>query len=254
MNRLSTLKSIKFVVLIYFIFYSHFLLAQEKVVLQIRTIAVSPYGINNDDKSCGIYYDLINNTAKKLNYEIEHVIQPYARILNELKFGGIDLAILFKYEELQGFVTFLEPLLPINNVVLALSGVKLDSFIDLEGKRLGYLRGARFSIDIDNNTKIVKYETKDFLQSLKMLKAGRLDAVIGPQEAILSAASKLGMNDDSFSKPLIVSTRTPWLQLSNKSTNQQSVQQFKEHFKQLLNEGDLQSLYSKYQENDYKCY
>jgi polar amino acid transport system substrate-binding protein len=232
---------------------SFFIFAHVNENLQIRTIAVTPYGMNSGDTSCGIYYDLISKVVKKMNYKPEHRIHPYARIIHELKVGKTDIAILFKYKELDNFVTYLVPLPSINNVVLALKGTKFNNVKDFEGKILGNLRGANFSPDIQANTKIIKYETKDFLQSLKMLKLGRVDAVIGPEEAIYSAALKIGLSVDSFDKPYIISSKTPWLQLSNKSNNKQKSMDFKKEFKKLLDNEELQLLYSLYRENNYQC-
>ena len=236
----------KFLLLFLFL-NSYHLLAFEKNKLQVRTIAISPYGIESSNKLSGIYYDLTNLLLKKLNYECTHLIYPYVRIIHELKTGKTDLSIMFKYKELEPFVQYLYPLPTLKNVVLGRKGLNLVSIDSLTGKTIAYLRGAKFSDKIDDNKSIKKYMVDNFNQGLLMLNKGRVDAIIGPLQPIRHAANKLHLPEDFFGLPLIVSERTPWLQLSNKSLNKISVEQLKTVFSAIMNQGDYEKIKSKYQ-------
>lgn len=213
--------------------------------VQIRTIAVAPYGIENNLTRSGIYYDLANLLIKDSELNSHHRIYPYARIISELKTGKTDLTIMFKYKELKDYVVYIAPLPALANVVIGLKGNRFKSISDLEGKTLGYLRGAKFSDEIDTNIKIKKYRTNDFSQGIKMLARGRIDAIIGPMEPIISAAYSIGMVN-IFDEPLYVSERTPWLQISRKSKLQMSVNQIRAAFNNILTRGELKKLQHKY--------
>jgi polar amino acid transport system substrate-binding protein len=186
-------------------------------------------------------------------YTSNHLIYPYARIIHELKSGKTDLSILFKYKELEDFVIYLAPLPSLKNVVIGLKDFEINDIKSLEGKRLGYLRGAKFSDEIDNNPNIIKYETDNFSQSIGMLKLGRVDGVIGPLEPIYKAGKEYGLNVDSFGKAFVVSTRTPWIQLSKNSKSKLSVSKVVESFKKAMLKGELQTLYDKYTSNQFEC-
>jgi len=219
----------------------------QSSALQVRTIAVSPYGMNSGTQLSGIYYDLANSLLAKAGIESEHHIFPYGRIMHELKIGKTDLTIMFKYKELADYVDYIYPLPTLKNVVIGRKGTDYHSIKQLEKLSIAYLRGAKFSDDIDNNPEIIKQTVSDFHQGLLMLQKGRVDAIIGPMAPILSSAQKFGLSRDFFGKPLIVSERTPWLQLSKKSQNKVSAKQLKAIFSQMMAQGELKKIQQKYQ-------
>ena len=220
--------------------------AQETSSLQIRTIAISPYGNESDGQLSGIYFDLLNLSLKHVAVNREHYIYPYARIMQELKTGKADLTIMFKYEELAPYVEYIFPLPPLENVVIGTKNQHFHSISDLHGKTIAYLRGANFSNKIDQSTNIHKYRVGDFSQAISMLEKGRVDAIIGPLEPIYSAAKKLNISKSFFGHPIIVSQRTPWLQISKKSIHKVSIAKLKKEMSILMRQGELASLKLKY--------
>jgi len=228
------------------VFYGN-AVAKETSFLQVRTIAVSPYGINTGAELKGIYFELTELLLTKTALKNDHFIYPYARIIHELKIGKTDLTIMFKYPELSSYVTYIYPLPALKNVVIGRKNDVFPSIESLHGKVIAYLRGAKFSDVVDNNAAIFKQEVIDFNQGVILLQKGRVDAIIGPLAPIQSAANKLYLKDDFFGEPLVVSQRTPWLQVSNKSLQKISVKQLKQSFALLLQQGELDKLKSKYQ-------
>jgi polar amino acid transport system substrate-binding protein len=213
--------------------------------IEIRTIDVSPYGIDSNGDFSGVYYDLANLLFSKED-KINHSIYPYARIVYELKSGNTDLTIMFKYKELENYVTYIAPLPPLQNVVVGIRGRNATSVDDLEGRSIAYLRGAHFSNEIENNSSITLYRTKTFKRSVEMLIAGRVDAVIGPFEALLMAAKSLGKNKDFFGEVLVVSERTPWLQVSNQSKYKFDIIELEKEFTNIIKNNKLEYLKKKY--------
>jgi polar amino acid transport system substrate-binding protein len=213
--------------------------------IEIRTIDISPYGIDNKGELSGVYYELASLIFRNEN-RVNHAIYPYARIIHELKTGHTDLTIMFKYKELESYVTYIAPLPPLRNVVLGVKGQSINSIADLEGRSVAYLRGANFSNEIEHNSAITLYRTKNFKKSIEMLIAGRVYAVIGPFEALLMAAKSLGKKRVFFGKELIVSQRTPWLQISNKSRHKFNERELKDKFKKLIKNNELEDLKNSY--------
>lgn len=219
------------------------LAANDKI--EIRTIGVSPYGIDNNGELSGVYYDLANLLFTKED-NINHSIYPYARIIYELKTGYTDLTIMFKYKELEDFVTYITPLPSLQNVVVGVRGNNISSIEAIEGSSIAYLRGANFSNEIENNSTITLYRTKNFKKSIEMLIAGRVEAVIGPFEALLMAAKSLGKNKGFFGEPLVVSQRTPWLQVSNKSKHKFNIIKLEKKLKENIKNKTLEHLKKSY--------
>jgi len=229
------------------LFFCAEILSNEHSVLQVRTIAISPYGIESQDQQSGIYYDLANLLLKRTNLDSEHYIYPYARIIHELKVGISDLTIMFKYEELVPYVEYIYPLPTLKNIVVGRKGQDFTSIESLHGLTIGYLRGAKFSDAIDNDNAIHKQTITDISQGVTMLSLDRVDAIIGPSAPIFSAANDLNLADDFFGKPLVVSERTPWLQLSKKSSHKVSQKQLKAVFSEIMAQGELEKIQRKYQ-------
>ena len=215
--------------------------------LQVRTIAIAPYGIDDSGKLSGIYYDLTHSLLIKSGLASEHHIFPYGRIIHELKLGKTDLTIMFKYKELANYVDYIHPLPALKNVVIGRYGHDYQNIKQLEGLNIAYLNGAKFSDEIDSNPKINKQIVEDFNQGLLMLKKSRVDAIIGPMEPIISGAKQLGLSKSFFGKPLTVSERTPWLQLSKQSKNHISAEKLKAIFNKMMDQGTLESIQKKYQ-------
>ena len=222
-----------------------------KRALEIRTIAILPYGIQADEASGirspgGIYYDIANLLAEEAGYQANNYIVPYARIIFELKSGQTDMSILFKYPELAEHVIYIAPLPPLQTVVIGLKGSRFEDIEVLKGKRLAYLRGAQFSDAIDQNKDIITVETLNFVLALKMMLFNRVDAIIGPMDPILSAAIKLGKDIELFGEPLVVSERTPWVQVSKQSADKVSVEHLRSTFAELEAAGAISQIRNQY--------
>ena len=221
-------------------------MADDNFSLQVRTIDISPYGIKANQLLSGVYYDMANLLLDRVGISREHHIYPYVRIMHELKTGKTDLTIMFKYKELAPFVEYIFPLPPLKNVVIGRKAQVFDSIESLHGKTIAYLRGAKFSDDIDKNSAIKKYTVINFEQGLLMLKNGRVDAIIGPLEPIYNAANKLNLTKGFFNSPLVVSKRVPWLQVSKKSLHKISKKQLETVFSTLIKQGHLTRIKAEY--------
>lgn len=221
-------------------------LGDESKTIEVRTIGIPPYGIISDTDSSGIYYDAANLLAKEAGYQVNNRIYPYARIVNELKTGQTDMTIMIKYRELHGHVIYIAPLPALKTVVVGLEGTRINSIEDLKGKRLAYLRGAKFSDEIDDDPEIHKQTTNDFVQGAKMLAFGRVDAIIGPLAPILSAVEGLKTEDVVLADPFVVAERTPWVQISKQSVDRLSADQLKQSFLNIVNRGGLKEIRDSY--------
>ncbi|WP_415901661.1 substrate-binding periplasmic protein [Neptuniibacter sp. QD29_5] len=220
--------------------------AESHEPIIIRTIGFPPYGIEGPSSTGGIYYEMANILVEKAGYYPENSVAPYSRIIRELKSGKADMTIMFKYEELKEYVIYVAPLPALQTVVIGLKGTTFESVHSLKGKEIAYLRGAKFSTQIDNDPEIRKYSTVDFAQGVKMLKRGRVDGIIGPIDPILSAAKQLNEDRNLFGDPLVVNENTPWVQISKKSRDKLSIEKLNEAFKELQSEDVLNALRRNY--------
>ncbi len=215
-------------------------------LLKISTLDFPPYAINDGSTPRGIYYDTANRLAREAGFESSNTITPYARIKSELKSGQTDMTIMFKYKDLEDHVIYIAPLESLKIVVIALNGTTFKSTENLKGKKIAYLRGANFSRVIDTDPEILKHKTADFLQGVKMLMAGRVDAIIGPMAPIISAAESVNRGGNLFGEPLVLTEKTPWVQISKKSSERVSIEKLKLIYDDLEKRGVLNAIRDRY--------
>ncbi len=157
---------------------------------------------------------------------------------------------MFKYKELEDHVTYIAPLPSLKNVIIGLNGSYFPDINSLKHKNIAYLRGAKFSDKIDNDPDISKTLIRDFNQGIIMLLAKRVDAIIGPLDPITVAFNNITIieqhSNQTLGLPLIVSERTPWIQLSKHSKSGISIKELTAHFQNILKRGDLEKLRQHY--------
>lgn len=239
-------KQLVAVLLLYCWFFPACYGVENSRYIQMRTISIPPYGIEGSKHLGGIYYELANLLAKESGYQAENYIYPYARIRGELKSGQTDLTIMFKYDELADYVTYIVPLPSLKNVVIGRADSSFQSIESLEGKTLAYLRGANFSEEIDEDPHIYKQRITNFEQGIHMLALGRVDAIIGPLVPIMAALHNSQLSVNLLGQPFTVSERTPWLQMSKKSRHHHAIDNLRKHFNIILKRGELDRLRKKY--------
>jgi len=171
--------------------------ASEKP-LKIGTLAVAPYGINTEGDLSGIYYDLANLIVSNAGYSSNNKVTPYARIVKDIKLGKIDLTIIFKIPALEDYVDYVVALPSKKVVVMGLQGASFKDISDLSGKKIVHIRGAKFNEQIDHDKSIQKYQVSDYTRGVKMLIAGRADAIIGA----LSTIERVALNIEKKELPI----------------------------------------------------
>lgn len=149
-----------------------------------------PYSYKDENGAAsGTLVDLMKKLANESKLSFEFVFCPWARCINLIESGQIDLlAGLSKTEQRQSHLLYLEP--PIFSQKASYSfyvkdpKVVIESYSDLSGLVVGKLRGSQhfMKFDQDNNLNIVNATDIETLFSL--LKTGRIDAFIHVNETI----------------------------------------------------------------------
>ena len=212
------------------------------IELKVRTIGFAPYGFAENNTPAGIYYEAANLILKHSELTGQNSVAPYSRIKAELISGQCDMTIMFKYSELEPYVHYIAPLPPLKVVVIGMSGSSYPSIQSLKGKRIAYLRGASFSAEIDSDEDIKIIRVTDLYQGIKMLVVGHVDAVIGPLDPIYRAALRIPKGPPIFGEPLVVSVRTPWVQVSKQSKKELPLAKLKLAYEYLQQKGVFKRL------------
>jgi ABC-type amino acid transport substrate-binding protein len=231
--------------------------------IQIALLDSYPWSFQGDDgRIIGIYPDLLqeveSNIRSNINFdgkiELRLNLHPMARIKHDMKASKyVDLTIM---SFPPGRDQLMTPLLKIYStpfIVLSRENQPIRTMKGLESKRLAVLQGGSGCPCLGDAIPQQKIYVNDHLQSLKMLKGGRVDAAAGPAIRILGNVSMLKFEND-IAPPLIYEWRDIWLwakkSYSNANAgedeNNQRIDKFKFEFKKLIDSGGLKKYAKKY--------
>jgi polar amino acid transport system substrate-binding protein len=213
--------------------------------LKVGVPAFAPFAyINENNEMSGVMVRYLDLLTVDTGFEFELVLQPYARVLAGVKSGELDLALIFKNAQLEGYADFIGPASSSNVIVLPQASVNLQTYdqLILLG-RIAVVRSASFSKTFDEDTKLQKFFVKDYTQGINLLRMGRVDAVVGSVAGIEYNLQQLGLNIVEFGHPYILAQKENWLHFSNKSNHREVINQLKSSVAKHYQHGLMYQLY-----------
>jgi polar amino acid transport system substrate-binding protein len=157
-------------------------------IIRYAVFPAPPYMIGADDEQAvmrGIDVAIVQEIARQLGREVVFVRCPWARCLELMKSGEVDLlSSAYKKPEREEYMLyFSRPFLdklPIAFYTLKTRPVVIDAYEDIyQLETVGVLRGASYFQQFDQDAKVKKFEVASQDQLFPMLLAGRLDAIAG---------------------------------------------------------------------------
>ncbi|EPJ55956.1 MAG: hypothetical protein OFPI_01680 [Osedax symbiont Rs2] len=165
----------------------------------------SPYGFENDEgQITGVLYDVLKQirTTSGIGSAVE--IQPAKRMLATLLKGKRSCTIVVDSPEIVESLDIIEPVgYKLTAGILPVAGVKLKDYSSLTGKIIAVPLGILFDEKFHNDKSLNKLSTPQYINAIKMMKAGRVDAIAGAISALKYIAGKEGLNAQFFGQPLI---------------------------------------------------
>ncbi len=164
------------------------LIAPSETIIRYAVFPAPPYMIGADDAQAplsGIDVAIVQEIARRLGRSVVYVRCPWARCLELMKTGEVDLlSSAYKKPEREAYMLyFSRPFLnqlPIAFYTLQDKPVVINAYEDLYRlDTVGVLRGAAYFERFDQDTRVKKFEVASQDQLFPMLLAGRLDALAG---------------------------------------------------------------------------
>lgn len=215
--------------------------------LRIGTIDVPPFGMRSaDNKPSGIMYEISNRIAEEAGFTYTNTLLPYARTSFDLEDGSIDFVVRFNNEELPKISHQLVAVVSMPSIIVARRGTTMTSLADLHGKTVGILRGGQFDGKFATDNAIKKYGANDYVQILRMLQAGRLDAAIGSNVGLYYSAGLLGIKPDELSEPLLLGKREFILHFTRKFDDEETMKALVAATEKLKRSGEIKRIIEKY--------
>lgn len=221
-------------------------ISKERDVITFDILESYPFAYKNDDgKSVGTFWEYVDSIAKTSGLNISKRITPKARVIDNLKSGAADAAIIFKSDKLNDHVEYIAKVRTIPIIVATQKGIHIEQYDDLKQfDSVGIFRSSSISSMFDKDESINKQLIPNYVSLVKMLGANRLKVITGNGAIITALIDQLCLQDTIDASPLIMGNREQWLVMSKKSAHLIQGKPLKKTILALKAEGRLDGIFN----------
>lgn len=206
------------------------------------TMALAPWGVSPPGAPPrGIFVEVMASIAAAGKLCIDNIVVPYSRGLAMISTGEADLVISFKNTLLQRISVPIGMGVGDDVVVVGPPAATFRALADLRGKLVASVRGVEYD-GFSDDAQIRKVPANGVDQCLKMLAAGRVDAVIGSRTALDYAVRQLRLPPSALAPALVVGHQEFFLHYSKHSYDPVMAQILRASFADLQRSGALAEL------------
>ncbi|WP_028579726.1 substrate-binding periplasmic protein [Desulfogranum japonicum] len=201
-------------------------------------------------------YAITKALADKFDATLQGKRVPFARRLNQLQTGEIDLSCgLFKNAVREKYAYFLSPpYSTISNKLFFMrkgEGYRLQKFEDLYSLLIGVKIHSKYYPRFDADKKLRKYATTRDESRFNMLIAHRIDAVIQTDLYGFATLRKMGLEDKIEIAPYRYTSQNPvYMAISRKSKLMKQTNELEQVFQIMVESGEIRSIIERYMERE----
>jgi polar amino acid transport system substrate-binding protein len=223
-----------------------------KPPLKIATIPLPPWGYTlNTGEISGIAFGWANTIADRMGRKIDNRIFPMERVFKEIESGRSDFTIMLRTDASDKISV------PIANVGKALrvivwprKGISIKSYNDLKGIRLSMARGLKVDTEFDQHKDLLITPSIDYINSMRMFKVKRIDAIVGSQQSLLFNALKSGLDPKKdFDEPFELAQLEAWILASRQFVEREGIEEIKKVSQSLIDDGTFAIIYDTHIKN-----
>lgn len=226
----------------------------DPIKLKVGIIDLRPWGYIEDGKIEGLQRDVFQALSEATSIKFDYELLPLKRLQHYITAGKIDMASIFKREELMPHVELVAWVAGETYYLIGPKGLHIDSTNLSQIERIGVIIGEETVVQ---KSLIKKYKLKAKLDvagtsydtSLKKLRAGRIDALCIAGPGLRAYLSELGMSEDVMKGAFIIESQEGYLQFSTHSPHYTPdvINLLHDKFETLRNNGVLSNIDKKYQ-------
>jgi len=215
--------------------------------VRMLVIEQTPYGFkNNEGENTGVLLDVMNEIHDISGVGLPIQTLPLKRLLSTLLLDMKSCALLANSPFVNDNFDLVEPIgHKFTGGILPLAGVNLHNYSSLKGKVIGVPLGIRFDNKFHNDSTLNKLSAPRYINAIKMMQRGRVDAVAGAIPVLKYLAKEEGLELNFFGQPLILVEKKIYLACSFKLTKyeRQKLQQAVIH---LRSSGKIRHIFDSY--------
>lgn len=177
--------------------------------------AFPPYSYLQDNKPHGIDVEIMHELSQRSGVAFDIQLVPFKRLIENLKVGATDLGMaVLRNPEREAFALYSGVLHNSTYVLFTNKGreFRFETLEHLRGKSIGRVRGFFISEAFDAEVAAGRITVSDSAaaeQSIKMLQAGRVDAISGQSVVTRYLAREMGLVDKLVALPQVLTPDRP---------------------------------------------
>lgn len=213
-------------------------------ILHVVTIDLAPYGYSRDGQHAGLCYEIGAALAEAAGMNMDNRMVSLLSGVEELNHGHADLVIMIPNERIDAVAHNLGPVFPVELVALGRRDTVFRSPDDVRGKTVGSIHGAKH-IELGKRYSMVFYPTVSYDQSLKLLLAKRVDAVLGPKLSLDFLARFNRIPPQALNTPIVLSTDDACV-MASRSLPEGKLNRLRQALNLIKSNGTLKSIVVRY--------
>ncbi len=217
-------------------------------ITSINLVSESWENATNKDGT-GFYWDLAKLVFSESNITVKHKIAPYARAVSLTKSGKMD-AWVGSYIDEQDFAIYPKYNIDADKVysISKKGTLKGSGEASIKDKKVAWVRG--YDYDGYLKTPVKKVEVTDRSAGIKMVLAGRADALLDAKEEIESGLKEAKLKKSDFTIQKIMELKT-FIAFGSSAKGKELAKIWDTNVEKLIKSGKLKKFYEKHKYTSY---
>lgn len=222
--------------------------SQNTPVKEFVVFHLPPYGYqSNQGHSKGIFIDLAELLGERAGIPVNSKVLPLKRMFFHLDEERADCSIFLKTDWSMVRYDMVAPLIEdFDTIIFSRNTDPIKRIEDLKGARVAAPLGSRFGNAFDQNPNIDIFRSMDYQHSAKLMKVGRVDAIIGTRLSLYYSLKKAELDPAELAPPLIYRTGSVWLQCRRDALREDERERFRKAALSLLGGPEIDALINRY--------
>jgi len=174
------------------------------------TLDRNPFGfLDAEGAPQGVSVDVYRLIAERLGRPLRVQFGAPDQTIAGIHQATVDLAIMFRHDDLATSAVALGPLIEVPTGVLARTA--LARYAQLTGLRIGYLEATPFDERFESDATLTKVPFPSVVDAFSAYLDGSIDAIAGPLQLLFYQAPHYAARNGTLFKVSLLQTRAMWL-------------------------------------------
>jgi hypothetical protein len=206
-----------------------------------------PYGFSGiNGETTGVLYDILNEIMIESGIEQTNKVLSPMRILATMTNQSNVCTLVADTPEVISKFDLIEPIgYKMSAGVLPRVGAKLLNYSSLKELTIAVPLGNYINEKFNNDNELTIVSSRNYINAIKLLKSGQVDAIAGAISTIMYIGKKEGMTTKDFEQPFLFSQNDIQLVCTNGLTKK-TREKLKDAVLKLKSNGEIQKILSGY--------